>query len=120
MISISPKLIITGFSGSGKTTLIEQLIPYCTKYGYLPGYIKHTGHIHNFDTNGKEQKIVNTCVTGWKGFKDKHGNNMKFTTKNLTEMMSEDGFTDWVIEEHEKLAVEIEGSEEEVVKNSKS
>jgi len=54
MTPITPKLIITGFSGSGKTTLIEQMIPVFLQNDYLPGYIKHAGHLHQFDVEGKD------------------------------------------------------------------
>ena len=75
----------------------------------------------SFDTTKKNRDIVNACVTDWSGFKDENGNNLKFNAKNLATMMDNSSeFTDWVVETHEKIFAEVEGSEEEVTKNSKN
>ncbi|MBF0239800.1 MAG: molybdopterin-guanine dinucleotide biosynthesis protein B [SAR324 cluster bacterium] len=49
-----PVMNIVGFSGSGKTVFIEKLIPWFKAQGYAPAYLKHSGHTHNFDTQGKD------------------------------------------------------------------
>jgi len=73
-----------------------------------------------FNTDKRERDIVQACCTGWTSFTDEYGNNMKFNAKNLALMLQENGFVEWVVEEHEKIAAEIEGAEEEATKNSKS
>lgn len=45
---------IVGAKNSGKTTLIEQLIPLFVQNGLEVATIKHTGHSHTFDTEGKD------------------------------------------------------------------
>ncbi len=45
---------IVGAKNSGKTTLLEQLIPLFVAKGLKVATIKHTGHAHTFDTEGKD------------------------------------------------------------------
>lgn len=45
---------IVGAKNSGKTTLIEALLPLLTARGLKVASIKHTGHDHSFDTEGKD------------------------------------------------------------------
>lgn len=48
------RLHLVGGSGHGKTTLLEALIALWTRQGLRIGTIKHTGHIHELDTPGKD------------------------------------------------------------------
>lgn len=45
---------LIGHSGHGKTTLAVALIAHWTAAGLHVGSIKHTGHIHELDTPGKD------------------------------------------------------------------
>jgi molybdopterin-guanine dinucleotide biosynthesis protein B len=45
---------LVGSSGHGKTTLAVELIACWTAAGLRVGSIKHTGHIHELDTPGKD------------------------------------------------------------------
>ncbi len=45
---------IVGAKNSGKTTLIEALIPLFCERGLKVATIKHTGHDHTFDSEGKD------------------------------------------------------------------
>jgi len=45
---------IVGAKNSGKTTLVEQLIPLFVTSGLKVATVKHTGHAHTFDTEGKD------------------------------------------------------------------
>ena len=49
-----PTICICGYSGSGKTTLIEKLIEKLVQSGYKPGFLKHAGHPHSFDSPTKD------------------------------------------------------------------
>ncbi len=48
------RIHLIGHSGHGKTTLAEALIAHWTAAGLRVGSIKHTGHIHELDTPGKD------------------------------------------------------------------
>ncbi|MBN8523971.1 MAG: molybdopterin-guanine dinucleotide biosynthesis protein B [Planctomycetes bacterium] len=45
---------LVGYSGHGKTTLAVALIAHWSASGLRVGSIKHTGHIHELDTPGKD------------------------------------------------------------------
>jgi molybdopterin-guanine dinucleotide biosynthesis adapter protein len=45
---------LVGHSGHGKTTLAVALIAHWTAAGLRVGSIKHTGHVHELDTPGKD------------------------------------------------------------------
>jgi molybdopterin-guanine dinucleotide biosynthesis protein B len=45
---------IVGRKNSGKTTLLEALSSALTRRGIRVGAIKHTGHVHELDTPGKD------------------------------------------------------------------
>ncbi len=45
---------IVGAKNSGKTTLLESLIPALAARGIKIATIKHTGHAHRFDSEGKD------------------------------------------------------------------
>lgn len=45
---------LVGYSGHGKTTLAVALIAHWTAAGLHVGSIKHTGHVHELDTPGKD------------------------------------------------------------------
>lgn len=45
---------IVGAKNSGKTTVIEGLIKYLVGRGIKVATIKHTSHMHKFDTPGKD------------------------------------------------------------------
>lgn len=45
---------LVGYSGHGKTTLAVALLAHWTAAGLRVGSIKHTGHIHELDTPGKD------------------------------------------------------------------
>jgi molybdopterin-guanine dinucleotide biosynthesis adapter protein len=45
---------LVGHSGHGKTTLAVALIAHWTAAGLHVGSIKHTGHVHELDTPGKD------------------------------------------------------------------
>lgn len=45
---------IVGAKNSGKTTLLELLIPALKAHGIRAATVKHTGHAHIFDTEGKD------------------------------------------------------------------
>jgi len=49
-----PRLHIVGKSNSGKTTLLSGLVKELTSRGYKVATIKHTGHRHSIDTQGKD------------------------------------------------------------------
>ena len=51
---LGPVLNLVGFSGSGKTTFIEKSIPWLKQQGYVPAYLKHSGHPHSLDMPGKD------------------------------------------------------------------
>lgn len=48
------RIHLVGYSGHGKTTLAVALIAHWTAAGLHVGSIKHTGHIHELDTPGKD------------------------------------------------------------------
>ncbi|MFQ5608024.1 MAG: molybdopterin-guanine dinucleotide biosynthesis protein B [Candidatus Zixiibacteriota bacterium] len=48
------ELGIVGAKNSGKTTLIEALLPEFTEQGLRVATLKHTGHNHTFDSEGKD------------------------------------------------------------------
>lgn len=48
------ELGIVGARNSGKTTVIEKLIHYLVDKGIRAATIKHTSHVHRFDTPGKD------------------------------------------------------------------
>jgi molybdopterin-guanine dinucleotide biosynthesis protein B len=48
------KLAVVGAKNSGKTTVMEGLIRYLTGRGYRVATLKHTSHVHRFDTPGKD------------------------------------------------------------------
>ena len=45
---------IVGAKNSGKTTLVELLIPLFVAKDLKVATVKHTGHAHTFDTEGKD------------------------------------------------------------------
>ena len=45
---------IVGAKNSGKTTLVEQLIPLFVAKVLKDATVKHTGHAHTFDAEGKD------------------------------------------------------------------
>ncbi len=45
---------IVGAKNSGKTTLVEKLIPLLVAKRMKVATVKHTGHQHTFDTEGKD------------------------------------------------------------------
>ena len=47
-------LAIVGYSGSGKTTLIAKLLPVLNNAGLRVATIKHTHHLVELDTPGKD------------------------------------------------------------------
>jgi len=50
----TPRLHIVGRKNSGKTTLVSALTSELSKRGYTISTIKHTGHGHPIDTEGKD------------------------------------------------------------------
>jgi len=48
------ELAVVGAKKSGKTTVIEGLISYLIGEGYRVATIKHSSHLHRFDTHGKD------------------------------------------------------------------
>jgi molybdopterin-guanine dinucleotide biosynthesis protein B len=50
----TPRLHIVGRKNSGKTTLVSALTSELSKRGYTLSTIKHTGHGHPIDTEGKD------------------------------------------------------------------
>lgn len=66
----------------------------------------------------KSRAIVTACVSGWEGFKDVNNKPLKFSALNLMKMIDESKeFVDFVVEEHDKFASEIESEKEEEEKN---
>ncbi|WP_205680332.1 molybdopterin-guanine dinucleotide biosynthesis protein MobB [Brenneria alni] len=49
-----PILGIVAYSGTGKTTLLKKLIPVLVQQGIRVGLIKHTHHLMDVDTPGKD------------------------------------------------------------------
>ena len=49
-----PFIHIVGRKNSGKTTLIVELVRHLTHQGYRVGTVKHTHHLHELDTPGKD------------------------------------------------------------------
>ncbi|MBN2491903.1 MAG: molybdopterin-guanine dinucleotide biosynthesis protein B [Planctomycetes bacterium] len=48
------RIHIVGRKNTGKTTLVEALAAALARRGVRVGAIKHTGHVHELDTPGKE------------------------------------------------------------------
>ncbi|MFQ6007836.1 MAG: molybdopterin-guanine dinucleotide biosynthesis protein B [Candidatus Zixiibacteriota bacterium] len=48
------ELAVVGAKKSGKITVVEGLVNYLVGKGYRVGTIKHTAHLHQFDTPGKD------------------------------------------------------------------
>ncbi len=48
------ELAIVGAKNSGKTTLLTALVNRLTSAGLKVATVKHTGHAHTFDTEGKD------------------------------------------------------------------
>ncbi len=71
-----------------------------------------------FNMSLKDRNIVRECMKGWTGFTGKSGSTLKFTQSALEDMMKESTeFVDFVVEEHEKYAEEVEGELEDAEKN---
>jgi molybdopterin-guanine dinucleotide biosynthesis protein B len=48
------ELAVVGVKKSGKTVVIEGLVSYLVALGCRVGTIKHSSHLHRFDTPGKD------------------------------------------------------------------
>jgi molybdopterin-guanine dinucleotide biosynthesis adapter protein len=53
-----PIVAVSGPSGVGKTRLLSSLIPALGRLGVRVGVIKHTGHAHPFDRQGKDTEVL--------------------------------------------------------------
>jgi len=53
-----PIVAISGPSGVGKTRLLSSLIPALGRLGVRVGVLKHTGHEHPFDRQGKDTEVL--------------------------------------------------------------
>ena len=72
-----------------------------------------------FNMSLRSRNIVRACMDSWSGFTNKSGGKLKFSAGALEDMIKESTeFVDFVVEEHEKYAEEIEGKEDEAEKNS--
>jgi molybdopterin-guanine dinucleotide biosynthesis protein B len=48
------RLAVVGAKKSGKTSVIEGLTAHLCREGYRVATVKHTSHVHQFDTPGKD------------------------------------------------------------------
>ncbi len=72
----------------------------------------------SFNMSLKDRMIVRECMEDWTGFKNKSGGKLKFSKAALEDMMKESTeFVDFVVEEQEKYAEEVEAELEDAEKN---
>jgi molybdopterin-guanine dinucleotide biosynthesis protein MobB len=54
----APIVAFSGPSGSGKTRLLTRLVPALVRRGLRVGALKHSGHPHGFDRQGKDSERI--------------------------------------------------------------